>query len=98
METIVYDIIIITPIIQGGRKMAEKEVVIYSTPTCPYCKRAKDYLTQKGISYTDYDVAKDRDKAKEMIDKSKQMGVPVIIVDGEVVVGFNQAKLDSLLS
>ena len=78
--------------------MADKKVVIYSTPTCPYCKRAKDYLTQKGISYTDYDVAKDRDKAKEMIDKSKQMGVPVIIVDGEIVVGFNQSRLDSLLS
>ena len=78
--------------------MAEKKVVIYSTPTCPYCRRVKDYLTQKGISYTDYDVAKDRDKAKEMIDKSKQMGVPVIIVDHEIVVGFNQAKLDSLFS
>ena len=78
--------------------MAEKKVVIYSTPTCPYCKRAKDYLTQKGISYTDYDVAKDRDKAKEMIQKSKQMGVPVIVVGDEVVVGFNQSRLDSLLS
>jgi glutaredoxin 3 len=78
--------------------MAEKKVVVYSTPTCPYCKRTKDYLTQKGISFTDYDVARDRDKAKEMIDKSKQMGVPVIVVDGEIVVGFNQAKLDSLFS
>jgi len=78
--------------------MTDKKVVIYSTPTCPYCKRTKDYLTQKGIPYTDYDVATDRDKAKEMIQKSKQMGVPVIIVDDEIVVGFNQAKLDSLLS
>jgi len=78
--------------------MADKKVVIYSTPTCPYCKRAKDYLTQKGIPYTEYDVAADREKAKEMIQKSKQMGVPVIIVDGEIIVGFNQVKLDSLLS
>ncbi len=78
--------------------MADKKVVIYSTPTCPYCKRAKDYFTQKGIAYTDYNVAEDREKAREMIQKSKQMGVPVIIVDGEVLVGFNQAKLDSLLS
>jgi len=78
--------------------MADKKVVIYSTPTCPYCKRAKDYFTQKGIAYTDYNVAEDREKAKEMIQKSKQMGVPVIIVDDEVLVGFNQAKLDSLLS
>ena len=78
--------------------MADKKVVIYSTPTCPYCKRAKDYLTQKGIAYTDYNVGEDREKAKEMIQKSKQMGVPVIVVDGEFLVGFNQAKLDSLLS
>lgn len=78
--------------------MADKKITIYSTPTCPYCKRAKDYLTQKGIPFTDYNVAEDREKAKEMIQKSKQMGVPVIIVDDEVAVGFNQAKLDSLLS
>jgi len=79
-------------------EMAAKKVTIYSTPTCPYCKRAKDYLTQKGIAFTDYNVAEDREKAKEMIEKSKQMGVPVIVVDDDIVVGFNQAKLDSLLS
>ena len=78
--------------------MADKEVVIYSTPTWPYCKRVKEYLSQKEISYVEYDVAADREKAKEMIQKSKQMGVPVIIIDGEVVVGFNQAKLDELLA
>ncbi len=78
--------------------MADKSVIIYSTPTCPYCKRAKEYLSQKGISYTDYDVASDRDKAKEMIQKSGQMGVPVILVDDQLVAGFNQSKLDELLS
>jgi len=78
--------------------MADKKVVVYSTPTCPYCKRVKDYLTQKGVAFSDYNVAEDREKAKEMIDKSKQMGVPVIVVDSDVVVGFNQAKLDSLLA
>lgn len=78
--------------------MVDKKVVIYSTPTCPYCKRTRDYLTQKGIPYIDYDVAADREKAKEMIQKSKQMGVPVIIVDGEIVVGFNQVRLDGLFS
>ncbi|NQT04644.1 MAG: glutathione S-transferase N-terminal domain-containing protein [Dehalococcoidia bacterium] len=78
--------------------MADKKVIVYSTPTCPYCKRVKDYLTQKGVSFSDYNVAEDREKAKEMIDKSKQMGVPVIVVDNDVVVGFNQAKLDSLLA
>jgi len=79
--------------------MADKKVVVYSTPTCPYCKRAKDYLSRKGIPYTDINVAEDREKAKEMIKKSGQMGVPVIIVgDNEVVVGFNQSLLDKLLS
>lgn len=78
--------------------MTDKKVVIYSTPTCPYCKRAKDYLSRKGISYVDINVAQDRDAAKEMIQKSGQMGVPVLVIDGEVVVGFNQAQLDKLLS
>jgi glutaredoxin 3 len=78
--------------------MADKKVVIYSTPTCPYCKRAKDYLSRKGIPHTDINVAQDREKAKEMIDKSGQMGVPVITIDDEIVVGFNQSLLDKLLS
>ncbi len=79
--------------------MTDKKVVIYSTPTCPYCKRAKDYLSRKGIPYTDINVAQDREKAKEMIQKSGQMGVPVIIIDdNEISVGFNQALLDELLS
>ena len=78
--------------------MAEKTVTVYSTPTCPYCKRAKDYLSKKGIEFVDYNVAVDRGKAQEMIKKSGQMGVPVISIDNEVVVGFNQALLDKLLS
>ncbi len=79
--------------------MADKKVVIYSTPTCPYCKRAKDYLSRKGIPYTDINVAEDREKTKEMVQKSGQMGVPVIIInDNEIVGGFNQSLLDKLLS
>ena len=78
--------------------MSDKQVVIYSTPTCPYCKRAKEYLSRKGILYTEHNVAIDRDAAKEMIKRSGQMGVPVILVDEEVVVGFNQTRLDKLLS
>jgi glutaredoxin 3 len=58
----------------------------------------KEYLSKKGISYTEHDVAKDRDKAKEMVEKSRQMGVPVVIVDDEIVVGFNQSVLDKLLA
>ncbi len=78
--------------------MADKKVVIYTTPTCPYCHRAKDYLSRKGIPYLEHNVAADRDKVKEMIQKSGQMGVPVITINGEVVVGFNQSLLDKLLS
>ena len=78
--------------------MADKNVVVYSTPTCPYCKRAKDYLSRKGGPFVEHNVAQDRDAAKEMIKKSGQMGVPVISIDGEVVVGFNQILLDRLLS
>ena len=78
--------------------MAEKKVVIYTTPTWPYCHRAKEYLSRKGISYVEHDVAVDREATKEMIQKSGQMGVPVILVDEQIVVGFNQARLDELLS
>ena len=77
--------------------MTDKTVVVYSTPTCPYCHRAKEYLSQKGVTYTDYDVSKDRERAREMIEKSGQMGVPVIMVGEEVIVGFDQGRLDSLL-
>ncbi len=75
----------------------ERKVVVYSTPTCPWCARTKEYLSKKGISYQEYNVAVDRNAAKEMIDKSKQMGVPVILIDDQVVVGFDQRKLDELL-
>ena len=73
-------------------------MVIYSTPTWPYCKQAKEYLSQKGISYMEYDVAKDGDKAKEMVQKSGQMGVPVIMIDNQIIIGFNQSQLGELLS
>lgn len=78
--------------------MAEKKVAIYTTPTCPYCHRAKEYLSQRGIPYIEHNVAQDREKAKEMIQKSGQMGVPVITVDSDIMVGFNQTQLDKLLS
>ena len=77
--------------------MADKKVVIYSTPTCPTCKRAKEYLTEKGVQYTDLNVAGNKDLTKEMIDKSGQMSVPVVVIDDKVVVGFNQGKIDKLL-
>ena len=78
--------------------MTDKKVVIYSTSTCPYCKRAKEYLSRKGIDYTEINVAQDKENAKELIQKSGQMSVPVIIIDDEIVVGFKQSRLDKLLA
>jgi glutaredoxin-like YruB-family protein len=78
--------------------MAEhKKVVIYTTPTCPYCKQTKDYLKENEIEYQEMDVANDSEKAQEMIDKSGQMGVPVIDIEGEIIVGFDKEKIDKAL-
>ncbi len=74
------------------------EVFIYSTPTCFYCKSAKEYFKKNNISYTEYDVSSDPAKAKEMMDKTHQFGVPVIIIDGKVVIGFDKTKINHLLA
>ena len=71
-------------------------VKVYSTPTCPWCTTAKRYLASKNIPFTDYDVSRDRDAAFEMIRKSGQRGVPVIDIDGNIIVGFDQAAIDRL--
>ena len=73
------------------------KVTIYSTPTCHWCKKAKDYFNENKVKFKDIDVSKDRAKAQEMIKKSGQMGVPVIDVDGEIIVGFDKGKLKDLL-
>lgn len=70
-----------------------KKVIIYSTPTCQYCKMAKAYFKEKGVEYTEIDVAGDPAKAKEMMEKSGQMGVPVIDIDGKITVGFDQSVI-----
>ena len=74
-----------------------KNVTIYSTPTCVYCKAAKDFFKANNISYTEYNVAADLKKRQEMIEKSGQMGVPVIEVGADIVVGFDKAMLSQLL-
>ena len=70
-----------------------KNIIIYSTPTCTYCKQAKDFLTAHNVAYTEYNVAADTARRTEMIEKSDQMGVPVIVVGDEVIVGFDQDRL-----
>lgn len=72
-----------------------KKVVIYSTPTCSHCLLAKEYLTRCGVTYQEKDVSVDSSARQEMIDKSQQLSVPVIIIDDqEIVIGFNQEQLD----
>lgn len=79
--------------------MAEtREITVYSTPTCPYCQQVKDYLRQKGVEFKDYNVATDLEARNLMVQKSGQLGVPVIDVNGNIVVGFNRNRLDELLS
>ena len=73
-------------------------VTIYSTPTCPYCKMAKEYFSKKGVAFTDVDVSQDAAKAEEMVQKSGQMGVPVLDVDGRIIVGFDPAQIDAALA
>ncbi len=68
-------------------------VTIYSTPTCPYCVMAKDYFNQNSIPYKDINVAEDHNGAREMIEKSGQMGVPVIEINGKIIVGFNPGEI-----
>lgn len=72
-------------------------ITIYSTPTCPFCKKAKEYFTEKGVAFTDIDVSENTDKQKEMVDKSGQMSVPVIDIDGTIIVGFDKGKIDEAL-
>ncbi len=78
--------------------MTTKKVIVYSTPTCPYCVYAKDFFKGKGVQFEDVDVSKDRVRAMEMIEKSGQMGVPVIDIGGEIIVGFQPAVFEKLIT
>ncbi len=74
-----------------------KTVTIYSTPTCHFCKMAKDFFAEKGIQYTNYDVSSDAAKREEMISMTGQLGVPVIVVGPDIMVGFDRARLAAKL-
>lgn len=70
-----------------------KNVTIYSTPTCHFCHMAKEFLTEKGVPFTNYDVSTDIAKRQKMIELTGQMGVPVIVIDEDILIGFDRAKL-----
>ena len=72
-------------------------VKIYSTPFCPYCSSLKDYLAQHNVAYTDIDVSADEQERDEMIKLSGQIGVPVLNVDGKIIVGFDKEEIDNAL-
>ncbi len=72
-------------------------VKIYTTPTCGYCTLAKQYFSSKHVSYTEYDVSRDVRMAEEMVRKSGQMGVPVIDINGRIIVGFNRPEIEKAL-
>ncbi len=76
----------------------ENKVIVYSTQTCPYCVYAKQYFKENGVSFEDVDVGRDRVRAQEMVKKSGQMGVPVIDINGEIVVGFQPEVFEHLLN
>lgn len=78
--------------------MKNHNVIVYSTPTCPYCVYAKDYFKSKGVAFTDIDVSRDRAKGEEMVRKSGQMGVPVIDIDGNILVGFQPNEFEKFLN
>lgn len=73
-----------------------KDVVVYTSSTCPYCTLAKDYLKEKGVEYTEKNVTTEREAREELMAKG-HTGVPVIVIEGEEIVGFDKSKIDSLL-
>ena len=74
-----------------------KNVTIYSTPTCHFCHAAKEFFAANNVAYTEHDVASDMDKRSEMIDLTGQMGVPVIRIGDDIVVGFDEDHIKSLI-
>lgn len=75
-----------------------KKVIVYSTPTCPYCIYTKKFLNEKGVDFEDVDVSKDYSRGMEMVEKSGQMGVPVIDIEGNIIVGFQPEVFSKLLN
>jgi glutaredoxin-like YruB-family protein len=75
----------------------QPRVILFTTPSCSYCRTAKSYLRQRGIQFKDVDVSRDAAAARDMVRRSRQQGVPVIDIGGKIVVGFDRPKIDKLL-
>ena len=74
------------------------KIRIFSTPSCPYCVTLKEYLKDKGFEFEDLDVSQDQKALDEMVEKSKQMAVPVVDIDGEIIIGFDKEKISEILN
>lgn len=79
-------------------KRKKKRVIIFSTPTCGYCNMAKQYFRQHQIRFKDVDVSRDQTAARDLVRRTGQMGVPVIDIGGQLIVGFDKPKIDQLLN
>jgi glutaredoxin 3 len=86
------------PAITKNDPKTDPVVIVYSTPTCPYCSRAKEYLKSKGVKFEDYNVAADQARADEMITKSGQSGVPVLEINHRIIIGFDKNLINDALS
>lgn len=74
------------------------KIRVFSTPSCPYCVTLKEFLKDRGFEYEDINVATDMKAREEMVQKSQQMGVPVVEIDGQIVIGFDRKKIVQLLN
>jgi len=81
----------------GDTEKPQKNVVVYSTPTCTYCNAIKSYFKENNIRFRDIDVSRDQKAAEEMVKRSGQQGVPQTLINGQVVVGFDRTRIDALL-
>jgi glutaredoxin-like YruB-family protein len=81
----------------GKNQKKEAKVRVFSTPACPYCYMAKDFLKENGVPFEDINVAQDQKAANEMVEKSGQMGVPVIEIDGQIIIGFDREAIKKAL-
>lgn len=78
-------------------KTNKHNIVVYSTPSCPYCTMAKEYLKERKLAFKEIDVSESEDAAQEMIAKSGQLGVPVLDIDGTIITGFNKVEINKAL-
>jgi glutaredoxin 3 len=74
------------------------DVIVYTSPTCPYCTMVKEFLSQRGVSFEERDVSRDPSYAQELVNSTGQMGIPVTIINGQMVVGFDRGRLEQLIS